>query len=290
MLPMQGRMTADLRWDDLRLFLVAYRTGSLTRAAQAMDLNQSTTSRRLDALEATLDTRLFERTRLGLVPTEAAHRMRAAAERAEEAAHDALRAIDGGERHAEGEVRLALSDGMATFGIAPFVERLRARHPGLVLSLVVSNALADLTRREADLAVRFVRPTRGDLVGKRVFEGAHALFAASATGPAASALVGWDEDHAHLREAAWEQSSGMPIAVRASTLGVRVALARAGCGALCLPRALGRRLEGLVEVPGVEVPLRAEAWLVAHSAHRDVPRVSVVWDFVERVFAEELTD
>lgn len=281
MLAMRHRMATDLRWDDLQLFLVAYRT-SLTRAATAMGLNQSTTSRRLTALEEAAGARLFERTPQGLVPTDVARRMLPAAERAETAALDAMRVIDGVDRDTVGEVRLAVSDGMAVFGIAPHLGLLRERHPGIVLSLVVSNAIADLSRREADLAIRFVRPTRGDLVGKRVFEGEYALFAASAE---PRALVGWDEDHQHLQEALWEASAGLPIVARASTISARVALARAGCGAIVVPRALGRRLDGLVEVPGVQVPLRTEAWLVAPSALRDVPRVHAVWQFVEEMFA-----
>jgi DNA-binding transcriptional LysR family regulator len=280
-------MASQLRWDDLQLFLVAYRTRSLTRAAASMGLNQSTTSRRLTALEESLGASLFQRTAQGLVPTLAADRMLGPAERAEAAADDAQRAIDGTERAPEGEVRLALSDGMGVFGIAPSVPKLRERHPQIVLSLVVSNTFADLTRREADLAIRLARPERGDLFSRRVLSGGYALFVSRARAShGAWALVGWDDDHQALREARWEADSGLPIAVRAGNVSTRIALARAGCGAIALPRTLGMRIDDLVAIDGIEVPLRTEAWLVVHAALRDVPRIRAVWDFVVEGFAE----
>ncbi|MBC8066974.1 MAG: LysR family transcriptional regulator [Deltaproteobacteria bacterium] len=280
-------MASQLRWDDLQLFLFAYRTRSLTRAAANMGLNQSTTSRRLTALEESLGASLFQRTPQGLVPTLAAERMLSAAERAEAAADDAQRAIDGSERVPEGEVRIAVSDGVSVFGLAPLVPALRERYPRIVLTLVVSNSFADLSRREADLAIRLTRPDRGDLVSRRLLHGGYALFASRSLGPQrGEGLVGWDEVHRDLHEARWETSSGLPIVVRGSTVSTRIALARAGCGAIALPRVLGSRLEDLVEVDGSDVPLHTEAWLVVHAALRDVPRIRAVWDFVVDGFAE----
>lgn len=291
---MRLRMPApDLRWDDLRVFLVAYRTRSLTRAAAKLGLNQSTMSRRLSALERTLDVRLFDRTPEGLIPTAVAERILPAAERAEAASHDALRALDGQARDLEGDVRLALSEGISYFGIAPLARKLRELHPGIVLHLITSNAIADLTRREADLALRFVRPERGDLIAKRLYEGPYALFAspdllATLEPNAPIPVVAWDEAHAHLPEARWEASTGATVAARASTLTTRIALAQAACGAIGLPLALGNKLDGLTLVETVEIPLRWEAWLVTHRALRDVPRVRAVWDFVERALADLL--
>lgn len=274
---------ADLRWDDLQLFLVMYRARSLTRAAAELGLNPSTTSRRLTGLEEAVGTQLFERTPQGLVPTEAALRIAPAAERAEIATHDALRSLEGLGEAPAGEVRVAVSDAMASWGIAPALARLRDRHPEIMPSLVVSNTLADLTRREADLAIRFVRPEQGDLVAKRVLDDDYALFAAP--GGRTDALIGWDDANAHLREARWEAQSGLPIVARASTVNARIALAQAGVGAVALAQAFGRRLPGLSRVAGVEVPLRAEAWLVTHASLREVPRVRAVWRFLEELFA-----
>jgi DNA-binding transcriptional LysR family regulator len=282
-----------LRWDDLPLLLAAYRTRSLTQAALAMGLNQSTTSRRLSALEETLGTRLFERTPQGLVPTDAAHRMVEAAERAEAATHDAMRAIDGIERAAAGTVRLALTDAMSVYGIVPMLPRFRARHPDIVLSLVITNEIANLSRREADIAIRFVRPQRGDLVTKRVFEGPYALFAApgvAARPHAELELVGWDESYEHLPESRWEHASGLRVAARATTVSARVAMAIAGVGAVALPRAFAALLDGVVEIVGVDVPLRAEAWLVTHAASREIPRVRATWEFVLEAFDEMLAE
>ena len=293
MVLMLSRMASDAeyRWDDLRLFLAAYRTRSLTQAAARLGLNQSTCSRRLAAFEQAVGAALFDRTPGGLVPRELADRVLDAAERAEEASHDVARIVAGREQAIEGEVRVAVAEGMAFYVLAPATASLRARHPGLRVTYVVSTGVSDLTRREADVAVRFFRPSRGDLVAKRLYEGPYALFGspefADALGPGPHALdavdfVGWDlETLPHIPEARWEQRAAVRAVVAATSLTTRIALAQAGVGAVELARDWGRSLPGLVELHTAPVDLSAEVWLVTHRALASVPRVRAVWAFVE---------
>jgi DNA-binding transcriptional LysR family regulator len=302
MMPMHENMAptgADFRWDDLRLFLVAHRSGSLTRAAARLGLNQSTTSRRLKAFEEVLGGPLFDRTPDGLLLTELGDQLLAPAERAEAASLEVARLCLDADAELEGEVRVAISEGLSYFAIAPTVPKLQARHPKIRLAMLVSEAIADLTRREADLALRFVRPTRGDLVAKRIFEGGYALFAAPTwiegrgRGPhehAGLPFVGWDVDQTHFPEGGWEQRAGVDCVVRASSMPTRIALAQAGCGAIQLPKVWGRSLPGLVEIDAEAPPLRAEVWLVTHRGIRDVPRIRAVWEFVAEEFAAYLAD
>ena len=149
-------------------------------------------------------------------------------------------------------------------GIVPMLPRFRARHPDIVLSLVISNEIANLSRREADIAIRFVRPQRGDLVTKRVFEGPYALFAAPGVAARPHAdleLVGWDESYEHLPESRWEHASGLRVAARATTVSARVAMAIAGVGAVALPRAFA----ALLEMPTSRMPRSLARWVSAPS-------------------------
>lgn len=282
---------AEIRWDDLWLFLVAYRAGSLTRAAAKLGLNQSTMSRRLAAFEEGIGGPLFDRTPEGLVPTALADRLLGPAERAEEAVHDAARVVFDREHRVEGDVRLAVADGMAFHVLAPSLGRLREEHPGLRVTLYVSDAIADLTRREADIGLRFVRPDRGDLVAKRLFAGPYALFGSPSFvaslgegthDPAGMPFVGWDgETQGHFPEAGWEARSGVRVVVRATTLTARIRIAQTGVGAIQLVRAWGEGLPGLLRIETPELPLASEVWLVTHRALRDVPRIRAVWRFVQ---------
>jgi len=291
---MQKRMT--FRWDDLRLFLAAYRTRSLTAGARKLGLNQSTMSRRLGAFESALGARLFDRTPEGLVATALAELLLPPAEKAEEAANDAARLASLSDRGVEGEVRIALSEGMAFYLLAPALPRLRERHEGLRISMVVSTRIADLTRREADLAIRFVRPSSGDLVARRAFAGEYALFGSpdllARLGPSRRAVqdidfVGWGEAQDGFGEARWERQKKLRIVARADAMTVRVAMAQAGIGAIEMAREFGSRVPGLVELDTPPLSLKAEAWLVTHRALQDVPRVRAVWDFVEELLALE---
>lgn len=291
MVAMLDRMSAqsEFRWDDLRLFLAAFRTRSLTRSALQLGLNQSTMSRRLSAFEEALGARLFDRTPEGLLPTELAHRLLDAAQRAEAASHDVAR-LSAGAAALQGEVRIAVAEGLSYYVLAPALPRFMALHPQLSVSFVISTSMADLTRREADLAVRHVRPQRGDLIAKKLLSAPYALFGspgfAARLGPGPIALadldfVGWDQSQDNIPEAQWERSNQVRCRTRANSLTTRVALAQAGCGAIELAQAWGRRLPGLVELPTPTLDLNAEVWLVTHSALREVPKVAQTWRFLE---------
>jgi DNA-binding transcriptional LysR family regulator len=149
----------DTDWDDLRLFLLAAEQGTFTAAARVAGLEQSTLSRRMAALETRLGGALFLRARSGLTLTEQGERVlplaREARARMQEVAEAVRPAV-------AGRVRVALTEGM----VAALPALLDA-HPELEVELVTGDTLSDLSRREADLALRFVRPERGDLVWRR---------------------------------------------------------------------------------------------------------------------------
>ena len=156
------------RWDDLRIFLAAFREGSCAAAGARLGVNQSTISRRISALERELGVRLFDRTPEGLVPTAAAEEIVPRAELFEVTAAELIGAIEGLDTRPGGVVRVASPVLIASELLAPALPAFLDEQPGLRLELIVGDAIVDLSRREADLALRFVRPDRGDLLVRRV--------------------------------------------------------------------------------------------------------------------------
>jgi DNA-binding transcriptional LysR family regulator len=286
-------------WEGVRTFLALYRARTFTSAASALGMHGSTASRRLDQLEEELGVRLFERTPDGLVPTDAAERVLAVAEEAESSVLAFGRELERWEREPEGEVRVALLESMATHIVAPGVGALLRQHPRLRLVLVPGAAVLDLTRREADIAVRLVRPTRGDLVYAQIGSTQLAAFchrslAAGLEGavrPADLAWVGWDVHDGEGPDSRWLVAN-VPddrFVFRCANLDVLLRAVAGGAGAGLLPRELAAGYPELAEIavePALPPPM--PVWLVCHRALRRVPRIAATWAFLEARFAEPL--
>jgi DNA-binding transcriptional LysR family regulator len=287
----------EARWDDVRVFLAAHRHKSLGAAAARLGLDTSTMSRRLTALEGALGLRLFERTRQGLVPTHAAEMVLPAAE-AMEAAHGRLtRDASAVEAAAEGTVRLSVAPGMADAFVAPALVRLKRRHPKICIELDASVGARDLTRHEADLALRSARPHGAELVITKL---ATARWLAAAAPSLVKKLgrlaswndaswITWDRDLAGFAPARWvaQHVARERVALITSHMSAQVVAAAAGLGVVLLPEPY-LALRGLAAVDHAP-KLRASAatwpsddlWLVGHRALSDVPRVAAVWRFLK---------
>jgi DNA-binding transcriptional LysR family regulator len=280
----------DARWDDVRLFLALHRGGSLAAASARVGLDASTLSRRLAALEESLGARLFDRTRDGLVPTEAAELLLPSAEEMEAAHGRFARDASGLEREAEGVVRLSVIPGLADF-LAPALVRLHERHPRIRLEVDASSRLVDLSRREADLALRTIRPDGGDLVMQRVGLSRWAPMT-SARRPRRPVKrwqevdwIGWAADLAGIPPARWlaKHAPGVEPLLRTSHIGLQLAAVREGVGVALLPLSYAR-VDAIVPLGYAkalagsvgELPPN-ETWLVGHKALRSVPRVAAVW-------------
>lgn len=286
-----------MNWDDVRFFLALDRERSFKGASKLLAVHGSTVSRRLDQLEQSVGTALFSRTPDGLVPTGAADRVRAAATEVETAVENMERSLHGWESVPVGDVRIALLESLATHLLGPRVGELLRAHPGIRLELVPGVGVLDLTRGEADLAIRLVRPTRGDLIYKQVATThmavfAHERLAATLDGPVSPADLawcGWDAHGSPNPDARWIQAFVPPerIVFRSANLDVLVRTVAGGAGAGLLPAELARQYPHLVQLPvTVPLPPPMPMWLVCHRALRRIPRVEVVWAWVETVMGE----
>lgn len=292
-----------LRWDDLKVLLALYRRGSLKRAAEALGVNISTVSRRLDALEELLGAHLFDRTPDGVRPTAAAEQLVPHAEAMERAAQGLVHGLEGFEVEVEGIVRITAPPGLVDSFLAPALPELCDAHPRLRIQILASVGYADLTRREADLALRMMRPAAGDFVATRlashpwrvVASPAHAAKlneAGKLREPDATRWVTWGEELAHLPDARWLAAnvSRERVVLETSSMTAQLEAVRAGIGAMVVPRAYVG-LPGLSEVrcsAAIEKSLAAlpegTLWLVGHRALREVPRIAVVWAWLKRRF------
>src|SRR6185436_16477341 len=163
-------MEREPGWDLYRSFVAVLREGSLSAAARALGLTQPTLGRQVAALEAALGLPLFTRSQHGLMPTEAALELRPYAEALQASADALRRAASGGGSEIRGAVRVTASEVIGAEVLPPILARLREAHPGLTIELVLSNRQQDLLRRDADIAVRMVRPAQDALVARRIGE------------------------------------------------------------------------------------------------------------------------
>lgn len=166
-------------WNEPRLVLAVHRAGSLTGAAKALGIDHSTAFRRLNAVETRLGVRLFERLPGGSYEaTAAGERMAAAAERMEDEALALDRAIAGRDRRLSGPLRVTSSETLAYRELTRHLAVFRKQHPGIVVELAIDNRVLSLSRREADIALRPIRPKEGDLWGRKLADVAWAVYGA----------------------------------------------------------------------------------------------------------------
>ena len=203
-------------WNEPQLVLAVHRAGSLTGAAKALGIDHSTAFRRLNAVEARLGVRLFERLPGGSYEaTAAGERMAAAAERMEDEALALDRDIVGRDRRLTGHLRVTSSETIAYRELTRHLAVFRKQHPGIVVELAIDNRVLSLSRREADIALRPIRPKEGDLWGRKLADVAWAVYGAkdclgadnvvlaSADDLGRHGVIGWEETAVGIRAADW---------------------------------------------------------------------------------------
>jgi DNA-binding transcriptional LysR family regulator len=285
--------THHFDWDLVRAFLAALEHGSLLGAARAVGGSQPTLGRQIAALEAQLDTVLFERTGRGLLPTRAALQLAEAA-RAMQAGADALaRAASGGAAAVSGTVRISASQPVACHVLPPVLAQMRQVLPEVQVELVASNALSNLLRREADIALRMVRPDQNSLVAKRigtvgVTACAHRDYLRRRGTPRQPLdllqheLVGSDRQQDIVRGFATMGQVVAPaqFAFRTDDLIAYWQAVRAGLGVGFVAAYLLREDSAVLPVlPQLKLP-SLPIWLVVHREIRTSARIRAVYDFL----------
>lgn len=290
-------------WNDFRLVLAVHRARSLTAAAAILGIDHSTAFRRLKALEERLGVRLFERLQGGVYqPTDAGARMAAGAERMEDEALALDRDLSGRDHRLCGRLRVTSSETLAYRRLTTHLAAFRRAHPGIVVELVIDNRVLSLSRREADIALRPVRPKEGDLWGRRLAAVAWALYAAptyldAKGGPLESAneiarhgLIGWEEATSGIEAADWLARAASPEAFvyRTNSLVNQLVAAKSGIGLALLPCYLGDGEDGVARALSKPIPeLEGELWIVTHADLKGTARVRAFFEIVGAGLAQE---
>ena len=280
-----------LDWNDVRFFLGVARSGSLTRTAGDLRVSQSTVSRRIAAFEASLGVVLFAHHQTGYLLTEEGRKVLSLAERVEDGVVTLECGAAGLEKVPKGKVRLATSETLATDLIIPAMPLFRKRYPEVCVEIITGTGMAELARREADIALRLVQPTHGNLKVRRVGHMTYSVYGTSEYlehHPAVEGepldgrhVIAWDDAHAHLPTAAWlaREHPGCRIALVTSSLAGQIAAVRAGLGLAVLPDFLAVAND-LVRVIPSDRLFSDELWLVTHADLIASVRVRAVSNFL----------
>ena len=281
----------NLDWNQLKAFLQTAQTGSLSAAARKLGLTQPTLSRQVAAIEQQMGVTLFERvgkamvlTPTGLDLLEHARAMGAAAEALGLAASGRSQAVGG-------VVSVSASDAVAAYLLPPIVQRLRVQEPGIAVEVISSNALSDLLRREADIAIRHVQPEQPDLIARLVRE-ARACFYASEAWVQAHGHPRSAEDAAHLPFVGSDRNGQYLAYLRQYGLNLSEdnfscysdhtvahwALVRQGMGIGAMMDEIARETPDMVRVLDDVTPVRFPIWLVSHRELRTSRRIRVVFE------------
>ena len=284
-------MKSNIGWELYRTFLSVLKEGSLSGAARGLGITQPTVGRHIAALEQALGVALFTRSQLGLTPTEAALGLRTYAETMESTAASLERAATAHGEGVRGVVRVSASEVMGVEVLPPIIEQLRRRYPELKVELVLSNRVQDLLRREADIAVRMMRPEQEQLVARRVGNIEVGLYARKdylarqgvprrASELAGHSLIGYDQPSAFVRKAsrAFPGFNRESFSICTDSDLAQLALIRSGAGIGGCQVALAARDDALTRVLSTEFSLQLDTWVTMHEDLRTSPRCRVTFD------------
>lgn len=281
-------------WNDLRYFLAVARHRSTIAAARALKLNQSTVQRRVAELERRIGRKLVKRSPAGYRLTELGQEMLAYAERVEQAVLAFQEHLEAAKREAVGVIRLTCPEPLVyRITQSSLLERFEAKHPGLRVEFVMSDKYLDLSKGEADVALRSGDTDDGELVGRKLADSFWAVYASRKyveqhgkperiEDLERHPLIGLDETMAKHRAAKWlaQVAPNAKIVARNNSVLGLVYAVKSGVGIAPLPTALGDAEPDLVRVLG-PIPELARIWrLLAHPDVRRTPRVSAFFDFM----------
>ena len=286
-----------LDWDDLRHFLAIARHRTLSGAARALHVQQSTMGRRLDALQARAGATLLQKTPSGYTLTPAGESVLAHAERMEAEALAAERAVTGRDVRLAGLVRLTTVETLLVEVLTPILAEFCEHYPDITVDVLVDARILSLSRREADVALRLSRPEGNELVARRVGSVGYALYASAAylarhgrpdvdAGCPGHRVILPEEELMHMATFAWgtQATREAAVALRTNSYHAQAAAAEAGIGVAGLPHYLARRYN-LTRIEAPPGPGR-DLWLAVHEDTRHTPRIRALTDALSKGLRE----
>lgn len=283
-------MTPLVSWDDYRTVLAVSVARSLAGAAEQLGVNQSTVFRRLGAMEERLGARLFERSRTGYSLTAAGEGMVRLAEKMAEEITDFERQLTGQDLRPQGDLRVTTNDTLVVHLLTPIFASFRRKFPEITLDVVIGNQSLNLSKRDADVAIRATNDPPETLVGRRLAAVPWAIYGAESLGIASldpvdyrsHSWIGLGDNLAGLKPARWlvqnvgEDRIGWKIN---TVLGLAEAVAE-GAGLGLLPCFIAQTFPNLVPLSEPKQEFFGALWLLTHPDLRATARVRVFMDHV----------
>ncbi len=268
-------------WDDLRFLLAAGKASTLTKAAHNLGVNQTTVSRRLNSLQEGLGVRLLERAEQGWAPTKAGEEVLEAAERIDEVVTELSRRVLGLDERLSGDLRITTIDYFAVYEMELF-HAFKRRYPGVNLELVTGYATVNLSKREADIALRWTDKPPEHLVGQKIVRAEYALYGAKelikdldTNNYNTLPWLGWDAANRARGTELWmkKNAPGAEIVMRFDSALAMVSALKQGVGVTFVPCAYGDADPNLERLRPVEPNFGVDTWALTHADLRSTARV-----------------
>lgn len=291
----------DFDWTQVRAFVATQDSGSISAAARALRISQPTVSRQIAALETHLSVTLFERTGRRVLLTDAGRALLPHARAMVEAANQLALTASGQATNLSGPVAVSAGDLFAAHLLPPLVQSIRATAPGVRIEVIADNAVADLLHREADIAVRHLRPSQPDLMARKIAEtparlyGARSYLARVGTPKTLDDLrrhdfVSFSEDTDMLGHLT---AFGLPVSAdqfsaRSDNGVTGWEMVRQGLGLAVMADIFAARDPMVVPVLPDHPPITFPVWLVTHRELHTSPRIRLVFDLLASGIARAL--
>jgi DNA-binding transcriptional LysR family regulator len=280
-------------WDDVRYFLAVARAGSVRAAAEVLGVNHATVIRRIAHLEQRLGTQMFEKLPSGYRVTIAGEEVRELAEQMEASSHQLETRVLGRDQSVRGLLRVTLPSPLSGYLLMPDFAEFARLHPDIEMDVSSSGELANLTNREADVAIRVVYDRKTlplnlhGLKGAELFGGFYISVDRLAAWRTGGPAPRWIAISGH-GVPAWTsegqaRTTGTPF--RTTDFEAQVAAVRHGIGIATLPCFVGDADPFLVRVPDTNLHLYGTVWLLTQGEARKTKRVRLFTEFVSRRLA-----
>ena len=293
---MQKHITslASLNWDDLKFFLEVARLRKASSAAKRLGVDYTTVSRRITALEASLGTLLFEKSRTnGFSLTAEGQRLLGYAESIESTLHMACEQVTGSGLALSGHVRMGCTEGFGSFFITPVLSRFVEAYPAISIDILPLPHFISLSKREADIVIALERPEHGPYVCCKLTDYRLQLYATAGylarhapitdvSQLAGHPFVSYVDDLAFSAELLY-LSHLLPTAnarLRSTSVVAQMIAARQGHGLAILPCFLACEAPELIPVLPEQVSVTRQFWMYCREDLRKLKRITLLWDYI----------
>jgi len=283
-----------ISWNDYQYVLTISRAGNIPSAAKHLKVNTSTVFRRLEKIEQAYKLKLFERHRHGYIPTDAGQEIISAAERIEQEAFSAERALTGKDQKLTGKLRITSTESLAVSFLSRHIPSFAEKYPGLYIEIISDNQRLSLTEREADIALRPTRPTEESLIGRKLSTLKWGIYGSTAHYKShqitdlknleGKSFIAWSGGPLAQQTTDWlrKKIPAVHIAYESSSMLTNAQLAINSRDLILLPCLTGQNSSGLVSVFSPLTDVEGELWLVTHKDLQKNARVRALLDHLAK--------